>query len=96
VRAIADDELGYDTLSAVYKQLNAPFGAFAQDARNISTNAVTEPDPEYKAWDAQLTACQNLRQTRWTYRRSVCVRALALIIGERGRCAARAGRSSRV
>jgi hypothetical protein len=61
-RAIADDEGTYDALSAAYKQLNAPFGEFGQDALMVSTKAVTEPTPEYEAWDAQLSACQSLRQ----------------------------------
>ena len=61
-RAIADNEWTYDALSSAYKQLNAPFGEFGQDALSVSTNAVTEPDSEYEAWDAQLTACQSLRQ----------------------------------
>jgi len=61
-RAIGANELTYDALSSAYKQLQAPFGEFGQDALNISTNGVKESDTEYQAWDAQLTACQNLRQ----------------------------------
>jgi hypothetical protein len=61
-RAIRDNELTYDALSSAYKQLNAPFGEFGQDTLSVSTKGVTEPDPEYQAWDAQLAACQNLRQ----------------------------------
>jgi hypothetical protein len=61
-RAIASNEFTYDALSSAYKQLNAPFGDFAQDALNISTSAVTKPDAQYQAWDAQLAACQALRQ----------------------------------
>ncbi|HTU95504.1 MAG TPA: hypothetical protein VMF14_06655 [Solirubrobacteraceae bacterium] len=61
-RPIADDEGIYDALSSAYKQLNAPFGEFAQDALNISTGAVTKSDAQYEAWDAQLAACQALRQ----------------------------------
>jgi hypothetical protein len=60
--AIAGNELIYDALSSAYKQLNAPFGEFAQDALGVSTGAATEPNAEYEAWDGQLTACQNLRQ----------------------------------
>jgi hypothetical protein len=61
-RAIADNELIYDALSTAYKQLQAPFGKFGQDALSVSTRGVTEADPEYEAWDAQITVCQNLRQ----------------------------------
>jgi hypothetical protein len=61
-RAIAENEAGYDALSSAYKQLNAPFGEFSQDALMVSTKAVTEPNSEYEAWDTQLTACQSLRQ----------------------------------
>jgi hypothetical protein len=61
-RAIAANELTYDALSSAYKQLQAPFGEFGQDALDVSTSAVTEPSSTYEAWDAQLTACQNLRQ----------------------------------
>ncbi|HEX4108255.1 MAG TPA: hypothetical protein VHX88_08995 [Solirubrobacteraceae bacterium] len=60
--AIAANEQLYDDLSSAYKQLNAPFGEFGQDALNISTKAVTEPNSEYQAWDAQLNGCQSLRQ----------------------------------
>jgi hypothetical protein len=60
--AIAANEKSYNALSSAYKQLNAPFGAFAQDALGVSTKGVTDSDSEYQEWDAQLTACQNLRQ----------------------------------
>jgi hypothetical protein len=60
--AIAANKQSYTALSTAYKQLQAPFGKFAQEALNISTTGVTEADSEYDQWDAQLTACQNLRQ----------------------------------
>jgi hypothetical protein len=50
----------YDALAGIYKQLNAPFGDFAQASERISTTAVqtTSPgDSVYAAWDQQLRAC---------------------------------------
>jgi hypothetical protein len=61
-RAIAGNELIYDALSSAYKQLNAPFGEFARMRWASRRRRATEPNAEYEAWDAQLTACQNLRQ----------------------------------
>lgn len=62
--AIAADAPDFDALATANKQLDAPFGQFAKDALTVSTNAVatTSPgDATYKAWDAQLAACENLR-----------------------------------
>ncbi len=55
-----------DTLGAVYKQLDAPFGQFAHDSEIVSTRAVasnTPADVIYRAWDAQLQACLSERDT---------------------------------
>ena len=62
--AIKNDPNDYDTLSTAYKQLDAPFGQFSTDALAVSTNAVestSSGDAVYKAWDAQLAACESLR-----------------------------------
>jgi hypothetical protein len=63
-RAIAHNERIYDALSSVYKQLNAPFGEFGQDALNVSTKAVTEPTSE-----PQCPTCSGVRRccaTSWS------------------------------
>jgi len=62
--AIAADPSDYDSLSAAYKQLDAPFGEFGRDSLMVSTKAVSTAssnDATYQAWDAQLAACQALR-----------------------------------
>jgi hypothetical protein len=62
--AIAADPADYDSLSAAYKQLDAPFGEFGRDSLMVSTKAVATTSPNdatYQAWDAQLSACQALR-----------------------------------
>jgi len=61
---IASDPADYDALSAAYKQLDAPFGEFALDGLAVSSGAVatsSSGDAVYKAWDAQLAACEALR-----------------------------------
>ena len=61
---IKADPAGYDALSAAYKQLDAPFGEFGRDSLTVSTRAVatsSRDDDAYRAWDAQLAACQTVR-----------------------------------
>lgn len=61
---IKADPAGYDALSAAYKQLDAPFGEFGRDSLMVSTRAVatsSRDDATYRAWDAQLAACQAVR-----------------------------------
>jgi hypothetical protein len=62
--AIAADPFDYDSLSAAYKQLDAPFGEFGVDSLQVSTKAVatsSRRDRTYRDWDEQLAACQARR-----------------------------------
>jgi hypothetical protein len=62
--AVLADPTDYDNMSAAYKQLDAPFGEFGRDSLMVSTKAVATSstgDATYRAWDAQLTACETLR-----------------------------------
>jgi hypothetical protein len=52
----------FQDMSAVLKQLNAPFGQFGHDAEIVSTTAVRAADAStYDRWTAQLAGCRDRR-----------------------------------
>jgi hypothetical protein len=58
--------LSLQSLGAVYKQLDAPFGLFGADSEIVSTRAVQSASPEeavYRGFDQQLEACGSARNT---------------------------------
>ena len=60
------DRHGYERLSAAYKQLNAPFGEFANATLTADTNAIESHSPSdatYTAMDNQLQACESARSS---------------------------------
>ena len=60
------DEPGYTQLSAAYKQLNAPFGAFGIETLDADTGALKSDaagDATYTAMDSQLATCASARAT---------------------------------
>ncbi len=65
-RTISSDRHEFDRLSAVYKQLDAPFGKFGITTLDADTSALASDaaaDATYTGMDAQLQACESERSS---------------------------------
>jgi hypothetical protein len=63
---IRSDQQTFDELGAVYKQLNAPFGAFGMATLNADTNGIESKstnDATFTGMESQLQACSKERAT---------------------------------
>lgn len=65
------DGESFDTLGAVYKQLDAPYGAFAHSLIVASTNGIKADDASYLATDKAIQALTTQRDALVTQMRNV-------------------------